>query len=194
MAHPSTERFADYWRGLAPAGSMPYRSSLNPNSFPDLLPQVFILGRRARGVFPFRLVGGLLADLHGRDLRGENFVGLWRPEDQLGLQASMELSRQGLGPVVARGLALSDQLDLTMPVEVLLAPLMGADGEADRFVGLYQPLARTACLMGRTIRVWSSSSWRPATPRWCPSACALRPRTVAASAEVRPPPWRRPWP
>ena len=34
-------------------------------------------------------------------------------------------------------------------MEVLFAPLRGASGETDRFLGLYQPIAMMARLMGR---------------------------------------------
>jgi hypothetical protein len=152
MTHPSTERLTNYWRGLAAPGALPRRAQVDPSDFTALLPQVFILGRRTRGVYPFRLVGGLVADLHGRDLRSENFLSLWRLEDQFALQTAMELARRGLEPVIAHLTACADDPDLTLPMEVLLAPLIGADGEADRYLGLYQPLARTARLEGRAIR------------------------------------------
>ena len=48
----------------------PRRASVDPMDFPQLLPQVFMLGRKAPGDYVFRLAGGFVTELHGLDLRG----------------------------------------------------------------------------------------------------------------------------
>src|SRR4051812_44836976 len=58
MFHPSTERLIDYWRSKSVNGGVPARAAINPGDFPDLLPQVLILGRDAKGRYPVRLAGG----------------------------------------------------------------------------------------------------------------------------------------
>lgn len=150
MVHSNTELLTDYWRARVPAFGSPLRSAVDPTHFIDLLPQVFILGRAAAGRYSFRLVGGLLADLHGRDLRDEDFTGLWMSPDRASLQSAMEGAIRRSHPLVlqARGRAHGGE---TLELELLLAPLTGASGAVDRFIGLYQPLASLARLQGQPI-------------------------------------------
>ena len=148
MFHPSTERLIEYWSARKTAGRIPARASINPGDFPDLLPQVFILGRDAPGAYPFRLAGGLLAELHRRDLRGDNLLDLWTPASRQELTETIEAARAAGDPAVttadihATGVA-------TVGMEVLFLPLTTTGGEVDRFLGLYQPIAMMQRLMGR---------------------------------------------
>ena len=92
MFHPSTERLINYWSARKTGGAIPSRASINPGEFFELTPQVFILGRDGPGSYPFRLVGGFVAELHRRDLRGEDVnVGL----DDEGLEEDRKQSRKG---------------------------------------------------------------------------------------------------
>ena len=99
MAHSSTELLIDYWQARFSGGQAPTRASINPVDFPTLLPQVFILGRHAPGEYSFRLVGGLVGDLHGRDLRGVGFASLWAQSARLTLQTEMERIRRRPAPI-----------------------------------------------------------------------------------------------
>jgi hypothetical protein len=148
MFHPSTERLIDYWTARKANGASPARAAINPGEFHDLTPQVFILGRDAPGAYPFRLVGGFVAELHRRDLRGDNLLDLWAQDSRSELQAQMEAARVKAEPVVitadihATGVA-------TVGMEVLFMPLVTAGGEVNRYLGLYQPIAMIQRLMGR---------------------------------------------
>ncbi len=149
MFHPSTERLINYWTARKTGGATPARASINPGEFFELTPQVFILGRDGPGSYPFRLVGGFVAELHRRDLRGDNLLDLWGKDSRVELQRLLETARAESSPVVvtadihATGVA-------TVGMEVLFMPLTTADGEVNRFLGLYQPIAMIQRLMGRT--------------------------------------------
>ncbi|MGR4864154.1 PAS domain-containing protein [Caulobacter sp. LARHSG274] len=148
MFHPSTERLIDYWRNRAGDDGLPARASVNPGDFLDLLPQVFILGRDGLGRYPVRLAGGFVSDLHARDLRGEDALGLWALSHRLEVKSALEVARRRAEPLVIT----ADIRAVGAPsvgMEVLLAPMTGADGETDRFLGLYQPIAMIQRLMGR---------------------------------------------
>jgi hypothetical protein len=148
MFHSSTERLIEYWSGRKAAGRVPARAAINPGDFSELLPQVFILGRDAAGVYPFRLAGGFVAELHSRDLRGDNMLDLWAPLDRAGLAESLEHARAAGEPLVvtadiyATGVA-------SVGMEVTFLPLTTADGEVSRYLGLYQPIAMVSRLMGQ---------------------------------------------
>ncbi len=148
MFHPSTERLIEYWSRLKAVGRIPARACVNPGDFAPLVPQCFMLGRDGPGAYPFRLSGGFVADLHQRDLRGDNMLGLWATADRAELRDSLEASRAGGEPLVitsdihAAGVA-------TVGMEVLFLPLTAADGEVSRFLGLYQPIAMIQRLRGQ---------------------------------------------
>ncbi len=148
MFHPNTERLIDYWRGCKGAGFLPARTAVDPGAFSDLLPQVFILGRVGPGSYPVRLSGGFVAELHGRELRGEQMLPLWSRTDRPLIQSALELVRRSPEPVVVSA-EVRTRSGATVPMEVLLAPLVGKTGEADRYLGLYQPTARIYQLDGR---------------------------------------------
>lgn len=148
MFHPSTERLIDYWRSKSVNGGVPARAAINPGDFPDLLPQVLILGRDAKGRYPVRLAGGFVVDLHARDLRGEDALGFWALSQRLEVKSALDVARRRAEPVVIT----ADIRAIGAPsvgMEVLLAPMAGTDGQVDRFLGLYQPIATIQRLMGR---------------------------------------------
>lgn len=147
MVHSNTELLTDYWRRRLPSFGSPPRSSIDPGDFADLLPQIFMLGRIAPGRYALRLVGAMVEQLHDRSLRREDFLSLWSPADRASLQSAIEGAGRRSHPLVvlARGrTAEGHSIDL----EVMMAPIAGAAGEVDRFLGLYQPLTAAAALRG----------------------------------------------
>lgn len=131
------------------SGSAPARSAVDPAAFADLMPQAFILGRAFTGVYPVRLAGGFVNDLHGRDLRRANGLSLWAERDRSRLQSALEEIRRRPDPLIAAADAIYDHGRLG--IEILFAPLVGPDGDVDRFLGLYQPLGMTARLQGEAV-------------------------------------------
>ena len=63
MFHVNTQRMIDYWTARAQPGRAPRRAAIDPGDFRQLMSQTFILGREARGAYPFRLTGGFVDDL-----------------------------------------------------------------------------------------------------------------------------------
>ncbi|HKT53728.1 MAG TPA: PAS domain-containing protein [Caulobacteraceae bacterium] len=149
MFHSNTELLIDYWRTRKENASAPLRAAINPAEFPTLLPQVFILGRRRPGDYHFRLVGGLIEDLHGGSLNGMDPLRLWSGEHHTALQLALEALRRTSEPLVIDAEAGAPLGGLRL--EVLLAPMRDATGAPDRVLGLYQPLSSVAALMGQKI-------------------------------------------
>lgn len=162
MFHSNTQRMIDYWRSRAEFGGAPDRASLDPAHFARLAPQAFILGRSVAGVYPIRLAGELVCDLHGRPLRGQNFLALVAAEDRFNLQTALEIARRRPEPLVATMEALTDETSL--PLELLIAPLATRMGQPDRFLGLYQPLSMVSRLDGGLIRQLTVRSVRGVGP------------------------------
>ena len=157
MSHSNTEQLIDYWRGVKGAAAVAMRSSINPTEFAHLLPQVFMLGRKGSGQYHFRLAGGFIADLHGRDLKDEDLTRLWSPEDRTQLQLSLELARRKPDPVVATAQARTE-LGAVLELEILFMPLAAPSGEVDRVMGFYQPTSPVAALVGQPVKVLSLKS------------------------------------
>lgn len=152
MVHPNTERLTEYWRAQSGDAAMPRRADIDPMAFHTLLPQTFIIGRSADGTFPFRLVGGLIADLHRADLRGQDLLSLWRAGDRWQLKSALEFARRRPEPVIVSADILADGVP-AVGMEILFAPLTGPSGEADRFIGLYQPTGPLSRLLGQPARM-----------------------------------------
>jgi hypothetical protein len=147
MFHTNTQTLIDYWTARTVSGRMPSRAAIDPGDFRQLLSQVFVLGREARGRYAFRLAGGFIAELHQRDLRRESALGLWSERDRLRLQTALEEVRARPEPLVVMAEVLTDGPSLSL--EVLFTPLAAHDGGPERYLGLYQPLGMVSRLQGR---------------------------------------------
>ncbi len=151
MFHSNTAKLISTWRAHREGRRLPFRADLSPIDLGPLLPQVFMLGREDDGEEVVRLSGGLMSDLHGRDLRGSSFYALWSKLDRPQIAATIAKSRSTASPVVITVDAVSDRGD-SVGLEMTLCPLIGPTGEVDRTLGLYQPISTVARLMGAEIR------------------------------------------
>jgi len=149
MFHSSTQRLVDYWRSLRTGDQAPARAAFDPARMADVLPQVFIVGLDGDAL-PFRLAGGLLTDLHGRGLRGEDFGRLWSRQGRGALNGAAAAAVRDREPVVLRAEGFTDE-GQPLGLEIVLAPLTGPDGRIDRLVGLYQPTTTVARLRNRPL-------------------------------------------
>jgi hypothetical protein len=129
---------------------MPRRSAIDPGHVLNLLPQLIMLGREAPGRYRFRLAGDFVAELHGSAMRGADFMALWRADDRISLQMALEAARRRAEPLVVTALASTPD-GATMSLEIALAPLSGADGQPDRFFGLYQPTSPVVALKDSVV-------------------------------------------
>jgi hypothetical protein len=140
MFHSNTELLIDYWRDLRIDQPIPPRAAVDPSGFVALAPRTFIASRDGRGEFELRLAGEMVIDLHGRQLRDEPIGRLWRPIHRRRLTGLLEAALASGEPLVIAAECWSP--DATrLRLEVLFLPLLGPDGVADRFLGLYQPIS-----------------------------------------------------
>lgn len=157
MFHSNTERLIEYWRAQKISDANPLRSAIDPTALASLLPQVFVLGRMGPGRCLFRLAGGLLADLHQRDLRQQDWLALWETDQRMRVATALETARRRCEPIVitADGRTATSRKAI---FEITLAPLRGAEGQPDRYIGLYQPVSPLAALLGEPIAGFSALS------------------------------------
>jgi hypothetical protein len=151
--HPNTDRLIAAWRARRVGLAVPARADLSPMDLGPLLPQTFMLGR-IDGAEVFRLSGGLLVDLYGRDLRGAQFEDLWSLAERPVVAQAIARARKAAAPVVLTADAIAPSEE-RIGVELTLAPLTGPDGAADRTLGLFQPISMVGRLLGQRIRILS---------------------------------------
>jgi hypothetical protein len=166
MLHSNTERLIDYWRERKREGLSPLRSTIEPGDLSGVLPQVFILGRTDPGRFTFRLAGGLVTELHGRDLRQISILALWSEPDRPRLATALEACRRSAEPVIAVAEARASRG--VASIELSFAPLVAETAPVDRIIGLYQPLESLTPLQGLPaelrLRHIASAAERAAPP------------------------------
>ena len=155
MHHSKTDGLLAYWRGISRDGLVPARTDLDPMAFRELLPQVFMLGRVAAGDYRFRLVGSAVDELHGTLKRGDAALPMWSEDDRVQVKAMLEAITRRCEPVVVTALAEAGPFSLTL--EILFAPIANHDGDVDRLLGLYQPLAPIGRLHDRPVKQSAAS-------------------------------------
>lgn len=148
MIHANTRRLLNEWRRQRGGARLPSRPQMTAAAFGPVLPQVFILGREA-GVWRFRLAGGMLTDLHGRELRGAAFGDIWSPLGRPGALRALDHAVDEARPVVVA--ARAEDGDRWAGLEIALAPLAGPTDAPDRVIGLHQPTSMLARLEGAPV-------------------------------------------
>jgi len=154
MPHSSTVAFMEYWRGLHTGAEVPLRSRFDPARLKHLMPQMLMLS----AVEPrhrFRLSGGLVNALHGRNLKDAAFLDRFPAAPADTVAASIGLACRRAQPLVITASALWRPAltpipaedgnlfrDEVIDLEICLCPLGNHEGKLDRLVGLYQPLSR----------------------------------------------------
>jgi hypothetical protein len=150
LPHFSTVAFISYWRGLqTEPDRAPPRERFDPGELRRLIPQMIMLST-LDPEHRFRLTGGFLTALHGRELKSASFHALFRPAHIDAVAAALILARRREQPLVFTLAAdwespAREDDDLfqkeTLEMEICLCPLRNADGAVDRMVGLCQTLS-----------------------------------------------------
>ncbi len=139
MSHSGTRRVIQAWSDLPEAHRIPSRASLDPTALSDLLPQIFMAEQTETGL-GFRLAGAWMERLFGGSLRGVHWLPLWERASRLDAHRAVTRAFRECRPmIVAAEMGETDE-----PVEIVLCPLRGPSGAADRILGLIQPLSLKA--------------------------------------------------
>lgn len=139
MSHSGTRQLIAAWAALPDSGSVPAREALDPQSIADLLPQVFMAQKTDAGL-RFRMAGAWIERLHGGSMRGRHWLDLWLRESRLGAHRAAGAALKDGRPLVL----IAEAGDPAERIEIVLAPMRGPSGAADRILGLYQPLTLDA--------------------------------------------------
>jgi len=136
MFHPGTQALIDHWAALPEARRIPARAALQPMVLGRLVPQLISADRTEAGAV-FRLAGAWVETLHGRSMRGLDWLTLWAADSRPLVASAVAQTFREARPVVM----VAEAAGLRGVLEIVIAPLRGCDGAADRLLGLYQPIA-----------------------------------------------------
>ncbi|CAN5125278.1 PAS domain-containing protein [soil metagenome] len=134
MFHSGTQTLIDHWTALPQAERIPARLAFDPMALGGLAPQLFTADRTDPGA-RVRLAGGWIERAHGQPMRGVDWLTMWREDGRAMVAASIIQSFREARPVVL----VAEAAGLNGALEIVIAPLRSASGEADRVLGLYQP-------------------------------------------------------
>lgn len=171
--HAHTETLLAYWETRRNGRPAPARADIVPRDLSNLLSWLFILERADADHHVFRLAGTGICALYRRELREQNFLDLWRGFDRHHVRALIESALAAPAPATATATAYA--LDgQTIDAEMALLPLRGPSGQADRVLGLYQPLTPLRELRDRPVVRQKLTGLQPPT-REIYTPVALRP-------------------
>lgn len=143
MFQPDTQFLIDHWKALASQpgarAGIPDRSALEPDVLGLRLPRVF-LAERVGQETTIRLAGGWIEAFHGEPLKNQPFLSLWRTASRPLVAATVTQTIREGRPVVIVALAGA----LAARLEIVLVPMRGPSGAADRILGLYAPVVTLA--------------------------------------------------
>ena len=121
-----------YWQMLRQDRPAPDRRDVKPDGLRDILANTFILEAGDDAVaFPFRLAGSCLSQLYCRDLRGRDFLNLWRGADREAV-ATLVLAIHEEAAAAVIGYKAHTHRGTSIDVEITLLPL-AQEGLDDRF-------------------------------------------------------------
>lgn len=135
MRERTSQLLYSYWNEVRGERVAPRRFEIEPSRIAGILPETFILERRDRRDYVFRLAGTCVCDLFGKELRGSGLVPLWSDDDQEALVRVLEsVCKEGAAGVV--GIEARDETgERAAQLEMLLLPLVHSDDEISRLLG-----------------------------------------------------------
>ncbi|MBL8552585.1 MAG: PAS domain-containing protein [Hyphomonadaceae bacterium] len=147
--HPDTRALLQYGRALAGGPSPPHAGGADA-----VVERLFVLehipAKEGWGRLSIRSFGQELIALFGRDLKETDFADLWLKGDLALLNAFLAACAGAGEPGILRVAAEAETGD-RLGAEVLLTPLAPIPSQAERYLGLFQPLGGEAFWGGRSI-------------------------------------------
>lgn len=154
MKHRNGHLLLGYWSRVRGDRRAPTRADIDPAQIKRVLPFVMMLEHRAGGPV-VRLAGTGLCDLFGQELRGAGLATLWDGQSRDALVLAIENIVAGAVPAVVTGLAETHGGRI-IECEMLLLPLLAADGRVQRLLGCFhvlEPLEAWSDLPLRRLRL-----------------------------------------
>ncbi|HUS97094.1 MAG TPA: PAS domain-containing protein [Hyphomicrobiaceae bacterium] len=142
MKHHTSKSLYAYWNKVRAGGFAPQRFDIEPACIAPILPEALIIERASGDEFRFRLAGTRICETFGREFRGANFLDFFNPGDASIISRKLvTMAQQGAVGVfhITSQTAHGHKAD----VELILLPLLHAQGRVDRYLGALSVAATT---------------------------------------------------
>lgn len=122
MKAAATKDLFGYWNRIRGARAAPERSDVDPAAIRKTLADTFILEADLETGYPFRLSGSRICDVTGHEMKGEQFLSLWRGPDRTTMLGALETVSDDAAVAVI-GAQGSTELGRKTDLEIALLPL-----------------------------------------------------------------------
>jgi hypothetical protein len=122
MQQATTKKLYAYWNAIRNGRIAPKRFEVDPSKISELLRETFIVECSGASACRFRLAGTEVCQYFGRELRGEDLLSLWSPEDRRTISLTLEtiIGKGAVGHGTFFGITESNR---DAPFEFALMPL-----------------------------------------------------------------------
>ena len=152
MKHPSNRELFEYWNERRGERLAPERADIEPDAIRHVLGDTFVIEVGGMENHVFRLAGTRLCALFGRELKTENFSGLWQRSAQTAVREVMAVvMEEKIGIVASVTGATSDDTLAPVNLEMLLLPLAYETRSEARVLGALAPMAAPYWLGAKAI-------------------------------------------
>ncbi len=159
MKHATSRELFAYWNRVRRGQPAPARGDIEPSDIRRILADTFILEVLARDRYLIRLAGTRICSAYGREIKGTEFLDLWRDEDRNAVATlATAVSEDAAGAVVT--LDAFSRRDKSVTCELLLLPLRHNTTRFNRILGSFSMLDRPYWLGAEPIVSQAISSLR----------------------------------
>ncbi|MCV6602359.1 MAG: PAS domain-containing protein [Cohaesibacter sp.] len=139
MKHQVTRELYTYWDGLRGGRTAPERSDIDPAEIHAILGDTFILEYNDEESQTFRLAGTRLCGSFCRELKGRNFLDLWKKEDLASIKILLTAVADDEAAAVI-GFEGTTERGQSLQFETILLPLRHYGQPKTRILGAASPL------------------------------------------------------
>lgn len=181
MKHVASRELYDYWNRVRGSERAPHRGAIEPSDIRRILADTFILEVVDRSTYLVRLAGTRVCSIYCRELKGTNFLDLWRADDRSALSTlAAAVSEDGAAAVVTLDMKTDRNQDAA--AELLLLPLRHAGDAFDRVLGSLALLDRPYWLGSEGVTRQTIASLRLIWPDEAPNFMRRRTDIPGANA------------
>ena len=138
MKHPLSRELYEYWNQRRGAGAAPERGDIDPAAIKRILGDSFVLSVEPGEAPLFRVAGTRICALFGRELRGEEFAGIWRDDHSQQIRELVDLvAEEEIGVLAGAGTEADAEPANGLPCsfELLMLPLSHRGRSGRRMLG-----------------------------------------------------------
>ncbi len=150
MKHRTSEILYSYWNEVRQGRLAPRRFDIEPAKISAILAETMILEHTGPASYRFRLAGTRIVDRFGRELRGTDFLDLWRSEDRERVLSLLEQLAHdgGCGLLTFEGETTAGDV---VPFEAVVLPLIHTRDVVDRYLGAISSSVPLSWLEGHPV-------------------------------------------